>query len=51
MEATIKISQDDIMREEIKDFLNEGLEDVRSGNLLDFDIVFEELEKRYDANE
>ena len=51
MEAVIKISREDIMREEINDFLSEGLQDVRSGNLLDFDMVFEDLEKRYDANE
>ena len=40
MEAVIKIPREDIMREEINDFLSEGLQDVKSGNLLDFDMFF-----------
>ncbi len=30
-------------------FLEDGLEDIRNGNLLDFQSVFDELEKSCDA--
>ena len=42
---------DEMTPEEFKQFLEEGLDDLRKGNVLDFDTVFEELEKRYSFNE
>lgn len=51
MEATINFSQEEIARTEIRDFVNEGLQDVYHNNLLDFDTTFHELEERYSANE
>lgn len=50
MEAVINYSQEDITRMEIRDFINEGLQDVSNNKLLDFDTTFDELEKRYSAN-
>lgn len=51
MEATINFSQEEIARMEIRDFVNEGLQDVYHNKLLDFDTTFHELEERYSANE
>ena len=51
MEATINYSQEDVVRMEIRGFVNEGLQDVHNNKLLDFDDTFDELEERYDANE
>ena len=51
MEATINYSQEDAVRMEILGFVNEGLQDVYTNKLLDFDDTFDELEERYDANE
>ena len=51
MEATINYSQEDDVRMEILGFVNEGLQDVYTNKLLDFDDTFDELEERYDANE
>lgn len=45
MKATIKCSQ-----EELRKFIEVGLKDFEEGNWLDFDEVFDELEKRYSAN-
>lgn len=50
MNATIMYSSEELAKMEIKKFLAEGLKDVRDNNLLDFDAVFAELEKRYDVN-
>jgi len=51
MEATINYSQKEITRKEIRNFVNEGLQDVYQSKLLDFDTTFDELEERYSANE
>lgn len=51
MEATINYSQEEIIRKEIRGFVNEGLQDVYNNKLLDFDNTFDELEARYRANE
>ena len=51
MEATINSSQEKIARMEIRNFVNEGLQDVYQNKLLDFDATFNELEERYSANE
>ena len=37
MEATINYSQEDVVRMEIRGFVNEGLQDVYTNKLLDFD--------------
>lgn len=50
MEATIQYSKEELARVELKKFLDEGLQDVSRGQLLDFDETFDELEKRYSAN-
>lgn len=51
METTIKYSQEEIARMEIRNFVNEGLQDVINNNLINFDELFDELETRYHANE
>lgn len=40
---------DEMTPEEFKQFLQEGIDDLKKGNVLDFDEVFDELEKRYIA--
>lgn len=50
MEATIKCSQEQLAREELRKFIEVGLKDFEEGNWLEFDEVFDELEKRYSAN-
>ena len=50
MEATIKYSRDDVTRMEIRNFVNEGLQDVYNNKLLDFDETFDKLEERYGTN-
>lgn len=47
MEARITYTPEDLARIEIRQFVNEGLQDVCDNNLLDFDSTFDELEKRY----
>jgi len=51
MEVTVNRSQTELTKQEIRRFINEGLQDVNDNNLLDFDKTFDELEKRYSANE
>lgn len=51
MEATINYSRDDVVKREIRGFVNEGLQDVYNNQLFDFDTTFDELEERYSANE
>lgn len=51
MEALINYSQEEIVQMEIRNFVNEGLQDVYHNKLLDFDSTFDELEERYGANE
>lgn len=51
METAIHYSQKELVKMEIRDFLNEGLQDIRTNKLLDFDTTFDELEERYHVNE
>ena len=41
---------DDMAEDEFLAFLEEGTEDIRQGRVIDFNIAFDELEKRYSAN-
>ena len=43
---TTGVSVDDVYRE-IYELVNEGLQDIADNQLLDFDAVFDELERRY----
>lgn len=49
MEAAKVYSEYEVSSMEIRSFLEAGLEDIKNGNLLDFQSVFDELEKSYDA--
>lgn len=51
MKTTIKRSQDEPTLIEIRKFVNEGVQDLYNGNLLDFNTSFEKLEKRYSSND
>lgn len=37
--------------QEILEFVNEGMRDVEDNQLLEFDAVFDELERRYAMND
>ena len=50
MANKVAFSPEELTRMEIRGFINEGLNDVKEGNLLDFDEVFDELESRYKRN-
>ena len=50
MEATIEYTKEELAKQKIRMFLDEGLQEVATGQLLDFDETFDELEKRYGAN-
>ena len=50
MEATFHFSEDEIIKAEIRNFINEGLQDVCQNRLLDSDTVFEKLEERYNTS-
>lgn len=49
MESAVKIlySPEEQARQEIRNFVNEGLKDVQENALYDFEDVFDELESRY----
>ena len=47
MEPGIQYSLEDAARVEMRQFVLEGLQDLQEGKLLDFNSVFDELEKRY----
>lgn len=51
METIFNYSQEETSKIKIRNFINEGLQDVYHDRLLDFDAVFNELEERYRANE
>ncbi len=51
MEAKLNYSTEEIARMEIRNFVNEGLQDATNNNLVNFDELFDELETRYRANE
>ena len=42
---------DDMTKEEFWELIEERLEDIRQGRVIDFDTAFDELEKRYSSNE
>lgn len=49
MESAVKIlyTPEEQTRQEIRNFVNEGLKDVQENALYDFEDVFDELESRY----
>ena len=49
MESAVKIlyTPEEKARQEIRNFVNEGLKDVQENALYDFEDVFDELESRY----
>lgn len=49
MESAVKIlyTPEEQARQEIRNFVNEGLKDVQENALCDFEDVFDELESRY----
>ena len=49
MESAVKIlyTPEEQARQEIRNFVNEGLKDVQENALYDFEDVFDELERRY----
>ena len=49
MESAVKIlyTPEEQARQEIRNFVNEGLKDVQENALYDFEDVFDELESRY----
>jgi len=49
MNSTVKnlYTDEELTRMEICNFINEGAKDIKDGNLLEFDEVFNELEERY----
>jgi hypothetical protein len=51
MEAIINYSLEDLSEKEFRDFIMDGWLDARKGNLLDFDEVFDDLEKRFHVND
>ncbi len=50
MEVTVNYYTKEIAKTEIRNFVEEGLQDVYHERLLDFDTTFDELEQRYSAN-
>jgi predicted transcriptional regulator len=44
---TVIFAPEEKARMEIRSFVNEGLNDLQEGRLLDFDEAFDELESRY----
>lgn len=51
MEAAVSYSKEELARVELRKFVEEGLQDVFAGKVQDFDTVFDELEKRYSADD
>lgn len=49
MESAVKIlySPEEQARQEVRNFVNEGLKDVHANAFYDFEDVFDELESRY----
>ena len=49
MESAVKIlyTPEEQARQEIRNYVNEGLKDVQENALYDFEDVFDELESRY----
>lgn len=47
MEARIDYTSEELARMEIRQFVNQGLEDICDNALLDFDSTFDEIERRY----
>lgn len=51
MEAKKNFVANDFAEKEFHDFIMEGIQDVRAGNVLDFDEVFDDLERRFHVSE
>lgn len=51
MEAGVKHFTEDVAGSEIREFVTEGLQNVYDDELLEFDAVLDELERRYAMNE
>ena len=51
MEARLHYIPSDSAQAELCNFVNEGLQDILNGKLLDFDTTFDELEERFGAND
>ncbi|MBQ8823075.1 MAG: hypothetical protein IJZ82_10555 [Lachnospiraceae bacterium] len=51
MEAKMTYSSADYARLELRQFVQDGLQDALSKPLLDFDTTFDELEERFGAND
>lgn len=51
MKTILNYSQEDTAKMEIREFVNDGLEDMYHNRLVDFDRAFDELEEKYHANE
>lgn len=47
MKRTIEYFKEELARIEFRKFLEDGLQDVKNKQLLEFDKTFDELEKRY----
>ena len=50
MDIRVLTSLDDMNEDEFFALLEEGIDDVRQGRVIDFNTAFDELEKRYSAN-
>lgn len=50
METGIQYSAEEAVRAEMRQSVFEGLQDLYEGNLLDYNSVFDELEKRYSTS-
>ncbi len=51
MEAMAIHPLEELTETEFYNFINEGLEDMYNGRLFDFNTVFDELERRFCADE
>jgi hypothetical protein len=47
IQPEVDISQEEIARMEITNFVNEGIKEIKEGNLYNIDEVFDDLEARY----
>lgn len=47
MKTVLEYTEEDVIKIEIRQFINEGLKDAYEGNLTDVDEAFDKLEKRY----
>ena len=45
--AQIQFNEEEVVRNQIRNFVYEGLKDVQENNLVDADEAFKKLEERY----